>query len=116
MKNFDGTELKKARDKRDYINKLSRSELFNECKKLNIKTSREKNDLLKSKLKNYYYSNLEDYEIKLLNEETPLTNKEIDIFVNDTLNKLYKESFKEDKNAKPIDSDLRLINAMRGRK
>lgn len=116
MKNFDGTELKKARDKRDYINKLSRSELFSECKKLNIKVSREKNEVLINKLKKYYYSNLEDYEIKLLNKEMPLSDKEIDTYVNETLNKLYKESFKEDKETKKIDSDLRLINAMRGRK
>ena len=81
MKNFDGTELKKARDKRDYINKLSRSELFNECKKLNIKVSREKNEVLINKLKKYYYSNLEDYEIKLLNKEMPLSDKEIDTYV-----------------------------------
>lgn len=115
MKNFDGKELKKARDKRDYINNLSRSELFSECKKLNIKISREKNDVLKKKLKDYYYSNLEDYEIELLNKENPLTNKEIDEYVNTTLNKLYKESFKPD-NTKKIDSDLRLIYAMRGKK
>ncbi len=116
MKSFDGKELKKAKDKRDYINKLSRSELFNECKNNNIKVSREKNDELRKKLKNYYYKDLEDYEVKLLNKEEPLTDKEIDLFITETLNKLYKESQKPDNSNKPIDSDLRLINAMRGRK
>ena len=115
MKNFDGKELKKARDNRDRVNSLSRSELFSECKKANIKVSREKNDELRNKLKKYYYSNLEDYEVKLLKKETPLSDSEIDTYVNETLNKLYKESFKED-NSKKIDSDLRLINAMRGRR
>lgn len=116
MKNFDGKELKKARDNRDRINNLSRSELFSECKKLNIKVSREKNEVLKDKLKKYYYSNLEDYEVKLLKKEKELSDEEIDTYVNETLNKLYKESFKEDNTPKKIDSDLRLINAMRGRR
>ena len=115
MKNFDGTNLKKAKAKRDEINKLDRKALFDLCQKNNIKTSREKNDDLKKKLKEFYYKDLEDYEIKLLNKETPLTDKEIDEFVKETLNKLYKESFKEDNKPK-IDSDLRLINAMRGRR
>ena len=116
MKNFDGKELKKARDKRDLINHLSRKELFNLCKKNNISVSRDKNDELKKKLKKYYYQNLEDYEIKLLNKETELSDKEIDDYVKDTLNKLYKKSFKEDNKKDKIDSDLRLIYAMRGRK
>ena len=119
MKNFDGTALKKARDKRDQINSLSRGLLFSSCKTLNIEVSRsDKNDDLKKKLKKHYYSEigLEAYELKLLNKETPLSNKEIDTYVNETLNKLYKESFKEDNSPKKIDSDLRLINAMRGRR
>ena len=115
MKDFEGKNLKKARDKRDFINGLSRSELFSECKKANIKTSRDKCEVLKRKLKDYYYKDLEDYEINLLNKEEPLTDKEINIFVTETLNKLYKESMKPD-NSKHIDSDLRLINAMRGKK
>jgi hypothetical protein len=115
MKNFDGKELKKARNNRDRINTLSRSELFSECKKLNIKVSREKNDVLKNKLKEYYYNNLEDYEKKLLKKEKPLTDEEIDNYVNENLNKIYKESFKQEE-TKKIDSDLRLIYAMRGKK
>ncbi len=119
MKNFDGTALKKARDKRDQINALSRGLLFSSCKSLNIETSRsDKNDDLKKKLKKHYYSEigLEAYELKLLNKETPLSDEEIDTYVNEALNKLYKESFKEDNAPKKIDSDLRLINAMRGRR
>lgn len=115
MKNFDGNELKKARDKRDLINNLSRKELFDLCKNNEIAVSRDKNDVLKRKLKEFYYSNLEDYEIDLLNKETPLTDKEIDNYINHKLNELYKESFK-DNNKNKIDSDLRLINAMRGKK
>ena len=116
MKCFDGTNLKKARDIRDKINLFNRKELFDMCKKNNIKTSRDSNDILKDKLKKYYYKDLEYYEIKLLKKESPLTDEEIDKYINETLNKLYKDSFKEDKSKKVIDSDLRLINAMRGRR
>ena len=56
-----------------------------------------------------------DYEIELLKKEKELSDKEIDEYVKETLNKLYKESFKDDKKSY-IDSDLRLIYAMRGRK
>jgi hypothetical protein len=115
MKNFDGKELKIARDKRDLINGLSRKDLFDLCKKNNIVVSRDKNDELRNKLKKFYYSNLEDYEISLLNKETSLSDDEIDTYVKNKLNELYKESFKEDNKPK-IDSDLRLINAMRGKK
>ncbi len=116
MKNFDGSELKKARDKRNKINSLSRSELFNECKKNNIKVSRDSNDKLKRKLKDYFYKDLEDYEIKLLDKENDLSDEEIDKYVNENLNKIYKKSFEDEPKKNVIDSDLRLIYAMRGRK
>ena len=115
MKSFDGTALKKARDKRDEINNLKRKDLFSMCKLNNISTGRSSNEELKNKLKEFYYKDLEDYEIKLLKKESPLKDEEIEQYVKENLNRLYKESFKEDKGPK-IDSDLRLINAMRGRK
>ena len=109
---WGGLELKLARDYRDSINKMNHDELILECKEHRLKYKKLSDDEMKRNLKDKFYEeDMDEDEIKLLNKEKKLTDRQIDNFISKRLNGLYKK-IREEHHQK-IDSDLELIKYMK---
>ncbi|MBR4262869.1 MAG: hypothetical protein IKQ35_05850 [Bacilli bacterium] len=109
---WGGLELKLARDYRDQVNKMNHKELTLECKEHKLKYKGLSDEEMKRLLKDSFYEeDMDEDEIKLLNKEKRLTDRQIDIFISKRLNGLYEKT-REEYHQKD-DPDLELINFMK---
>ncbi len=111
MDSWGGLELKLARDYRDQVNKMNHDELILECKEHNVKYKCLSDEEIKRLLKDKFYEeDMDEDEIKLLNKEKRLTDRQIDNFISKRLNGLYEKAknYHQEK-----DPDLELINFMK---
>lgn len=112
MDGWGGLELKLARDYRDQVNLMNHNELVLECKEHSIKYKGLSDENMKRLLKDKFYEeDMDEDEIKLLNKEKRLTDRQIDNFINKRLSNLYKKV--QNEYHQTNDPDLELINFMK---